>query len=180
MDQKSRENYLRVTSILQPFSGLDKVNPDILAYAASRGTKVHKICEGIMSGLGEHGTDDETWGYVESFKKWWGDGKEVVEIEKRFWCDNHQITGQVDMIVKSHEGLVVIDIKTSSRPSKTWAGQGSAYYYLAKQAGFNIKKVFFLQLNKHGKEPKLHEYPADESFFFNILTVFQHFYQKAA
>jgi hypothetical protein len=180
MNQKSRENYLRVTHVLYPFSGLDKVDPDILAYAASRGTKVHKICEGIMSGLGEHGVDDETWGYVESFKKWWGEGKPIIEMEKRFWCDKHQITGQVDIIIQTPEGLAIVDIKTSSKPSKTWEGQGSAYYYLARQAGLDIKKVYFLHLNKHGKEPKIYEYEPNPSFFLSILTVFQHFFYKAA
>ncbi len=174
----SRDQYLRVTEILYPFSGLQAINPDVVAYAAERGTKVHKICEAIMSGLGELGVDDETWGYVESFKKWWQDGKPIKELERRFWCDQWQITGQVDMIVDTPEGLAIVDIKTSSKPSKTWRAQGEAYYYLATQAGYDIQKIYFLHLNKHGKEPRLYEYKPDFSFFFACLAVFRHFYQK--
>jgi hypothetical protein len=176
----SIENYLRVTSVLYPFSGLDKVDAGILAHAAERGTKVHKICEAIITGLGEHGTDEETWGYVESFKKWWGEGKPVVEVEKRFFCDEHMITGQVDMIIETKDGLAIVDIKTSAKPSKTWLLQGSAYYYLAKKAGLDIKYVIFLHLNKHGKEARALEIIPDVGFFFSTLSVFLYFFNKKA
>ncbi len=175
----TRDNYTRVTHILYPFSGLDKLDADVVAYAAERGTKVHKICEAIISGLGEIGVDDETWGYVESFKKWWSLGHEVVMMEQRFWDDELAITGQVDLIIKTPDGLAIVDLKTSSRPSKTWQAQGSAYAFLAKKAKHDIKKIYFLHLNKHGKEPKIYEYEVNDSFFLSILIVWKHFYQKA-
>ena len=164
--------------MLYPFSGLEKVDPEILAYAAQRGTKVHKICEGIASGLGELGVDDETWGYVESFKKWWGEGQKIIKIEERFWDDDNEITGQVDFIVESDDGLTVVDLKTSSRESPTWEAQGSAYAMLAKKAGYDIRKIHFIHLNKHGKNPKIYEYQIDNSFFLSILRVFNHFFKK--
>jgi hypothetical protein len=178
MTEKSRENYIRVTTVLYPFSGLQNIDADVLAHAAARGTKVHKICEGIVSGIGEIGVDDETWGYVESFKKWWDKGVEVVEMERRFWDDELCFTGQVDFIIKTSEGLAIVDIKTSSRPSKTWEAQGSAYAYLAKNAGYDIKRIYFLHLNKHGKEPNIIEYPVDDSFFLAIFRIYKHFYHK--
>ena len=177
-DKKPRENYTRVTNVLYQFSGLDRIDADIVAHAAERGTKVHQICEGIMQGLGELGVDDETTGYVESFKKWWTLGHEVLVMEKRFWDDGLKLTGQVDLILKTPEGLTIVDLKTSSRPSKTWQAQGSAYAYLARKAGYDIKKIFFLHLNKHGNEPKLYEYPVDDSFFLCIFRTWQHFFQK--
>lgn len=177
-EKKPRENYTRVTSVLYPFSGLDKIDADVVAHAAERGTKVHHICEAIMLGLGELGVDDETKPYVESFKKWWSLGHEVVLMETRFWDDKLEITGQVDLILKTPEGLVIVDLKTSSKPSKTWPIQGSAYAYLAKKAGYDIKKIFFLHLNKYGQEPKLYEYPIDESFFLDIFWVWQYFFYK--
>jgi len=176
--EKSRENYVRVTEVLYPFSGLQNIDAEVVAYAGARGTKVHKICEGIVAGFGEIGVDDETWGFVESFKKWWATGIEIVSMEERFWDDELHLTGQVDFIIRLPEGLAIVDIKTSSRPSKTWPAQGAAYAYLAKNAGYDIKKIFFLHLNKHGKEPKLHEYPLDDSFFLAILTTYNHFFHK--
>lgn len=173
-----RSNYLRVTTILYPFSGLDKIDPYIIANAANRGTKVHKICEGIIKDLGEYGVDDETKEYVESFKKWWAKGHQVLKVEERFWDDNLKITGQVDIILKTNEGLAIVDLKTSSKQSKTWAVQGAAYAMLAKQSDHDIQKIYFIHLNKHGKEPKVYEYPVDESLFLSVYRTYKHFYHK--
>lgn len=171
-----KEGYRRVTSILYPFSGLDKLDQTIVNNAAKRGTKVHKIIEGIVQGLGEFAVDDEVKGYIESFKKWWGEGKEVLYIERRFYCDLKKITGQVDLIINTPEGIALVDYKTSFKPSKTWPVQGSGYYYLAKEAGIDVKKVFFLHLNKYGKKPKVYSYKPDSSFFLITLMVYEHFY----
>lgn len=177
-EKKTRENYKRVTNVLYPFSGLERLNAEVVAHAAERGTKVHKICEGIIQGFGEIDVDEETKGYVESFKKWWELGHEVIMMEQRFWDDDLQITGQVDLIIKTPEGLAVVDLKTSSKPSPTWEAQGSAYAYLAKKAGHDIQKIFFIHLNKTGKEAKIYEYPVDDSFFLAIYRVWVHFFQK--
>jgi hypothetical protein len=179
MTQKNtRENYTRVTTVLYPFSELGSLDANIVAHAAERGTKVHKICEAIVESLGEMGVDEETRGYVESFKKWWELGHDVVMMEQRFWCDDLQITGQVDLIIRIPEGLAIVDLKTSRKPSPTWMGQGSAYAYLAKKNKHDIKKIFFLHLNKDGRDPKIYEYPVDDSFFFAILRVWKHFFGK--
>ncbi len=178
LNEKSRENYLRITNILYPFSGLQNIDVDVLENAARRGTKVHKICEGIASGIGEIGVDDEVWGYIESFKKWWNLGHEVVLIEERFWNDELEITGQVDFIIKTENGLAVVDIKTSSKLSKTWQIQGCAYAFLAKCQNYDIQNIFFLHLNKHGKEPKIYEYSVDDSFFLSVFKTYKHFYHK--
>lgn len=52
--QKLQENskYIRVTEALSPFSGLHSIPKHIVENAAKRGTKVHKICESIITGLG--------------------------------------------------------------------------------------------------------------------------------
>jgi len=175
-DEKEREKYTRVTQILYPFSGLQNVDKDVLSNAATRGSKVHKICEGIVTGLGEFGVDSETLGYVLSFKQWWGEGMPVVEVERRFWSDEHKITGQIDMIVETPVGLAIVDIKTSSKPSKTWQLQGSAYYELVTKAGFDIKKIWFLHLSKEGKAPKVMEYEPDFGFFLQVLNVYNYFF----
>lgn len=176
MDEQEKEKYLRITTILYPFSGMQNIDQDILNHAATRGTRVHKICESIVTGMGEFGVDDETWGYVQSFKHWWGEGHKVVEVERRFWSDEHKITGQIDMIIETPEGLAIVDLKTSSKPSKTWQLQGSAYYELVKSAGFDIKKIYFLHLNKHGKPAKIIEYSPDFGFFLEVLRVYRYFF----
>ena len=176
-DKEAIRNYTRVSDILYPFSGLHKIDATILAHAAERGTKVHKICEGIILDIGELDVDDETRPYVESFKQWWEQGHQVLMMEKRFWCDELKITGQVDLITMTDDGLAIVDLKTSSKPSTTWAAQGAAYAYLAKKSGYDIKKIYFLHLLKTGKEAKIHEYPVDDSFFLDIFRVWGHFFK---
>lgn len=179
MDENTaRENYTRVTTILYPFSGLDKIDATIVQRAADRGTKTHKICEGIIDGLGEFGVDTETRPYVESFKKWWHIGHDVVAVERRFWDDDLQITGQVDIIINTPSGLAIVDLKTSSRPSKTWRGQGCAYAYLAKKAGYEITTIQFIHLLKNGATARVYEYEVDDEFFLSTYLVWNHFFKK--
>lgn len=174
----SEIKYLRVTEILYPFSDLGKIDVAVLQNAARRGTKVHKICESIMEGLGEWGVDDEVRGYVDSFKQWWKKGHEVVEIEKRFYDDDLGITGQVDMILKNETGMTILDLKTPAKSSKTWPLQGSAYALMARKYGFPINKIQFLQLKKDGKAPKLHEFEDHSELFLKTLDVFNHFFRR--
>lgn len=174
----NRENYTRITTILYPFSGLDQIDPTVVQRAGFRGTKVHKICEAIVEGLGELGVDEESFPYVESFKQWWSKGHDVVAMEKRFYDDKNQITGQSDLILKSDSGLVIVDLKTSHSPSKTWQIQGCAYAYLAKSDGFDIKSIQFLHLSKKGKEPKIHEYAVDDDLFLSVFKTWKHFYKE--
>ena len=171
------ENFTRVSDILYPFSGLQHIDPDILMNAANRGTRVHKICEAIASGLGEFDMDAEVMGYVSSFKKWWGDGREIVAMEKRFFCETHELTGQCDFIIKEGDDLIIVDLKTSAKPSKTWRLQGSAYSYLAKKDGYDINKIQFIHLNRDGDEPAVIEYEEDWDFFLSCLKVYNFFYK---
>jgi len=169
---------LRVTDVLRPFSGLDKIDPKVVQHAAERGTRVHKACEGIIDGLGEWNVDDEISGYVESFKKWWAQGHTILAMEKRFFCSELMITGQVDLIIKQKEGAIILDIKTPAKPSKTWPLQGSAYAHMARQDGYDIRGIHFLQLSKNGSEPKIHIYDDQFELFKKCLDVFNHFYRR--
>lgn len=174
----TEQRYLRVTDVLSPFSGLDKIDKDVLQNAANRGTRVHKACEAIVEGLGEWDIDDEISGYVESFKKWWAKGHKVLSVEQRFFCSDLMLTGQVDLIIETPEGAVILDIKTPVKPSKTWGLQGSAYAYMARKSGYDIKGIQFLQLNKLGMDPKIHVYEDQFDLFKKCLDVFNHFYRR--
>lgn len=170
------KKYVRVSDVLYPFSGLGKVDAATVDNAARRGTKVHKICEGIISGLGEIGTDEEVKGYVDSFKHWWFLGHELYAMERRFWDETHSLTGQIDLLLKNEDGLSIVDLKTSYRPSKTWQMQLSAYALLAKNAGLKITKIMIIHLSRNGKEPKIYEYEIDSDFFLDILKVYKYFF----
>lgn len=168
--------YNRVTEILYPFSGLSAIDPDIVANAAARGTKVHEICEGIARGLGDFGVSDDVKPYVDLFKMWWNDEIKVVSIEERFFCDELKITGKIDFIIETPEGHVIVDIKTSYKESKTWPLQGSAYAYMANKAGYNIVGIQFLHLNKLRKKPKIISYENQFDLFKKCLDVYRYFF----
>lgn len=88
------------------------------------------------------------------------------------------ITGQVDMIIEGSDGAIILDLKTSAKPSKTWPLQGSAYAYMARQSGYDIKGIHFLHLNKHGGDPHLYVYDDHFELFSKCLDVYKHFYGK--
>ncbi len=168
--------YDRVTACLYPFSGLSHIDPEILANAAERGTKVHEICDAMMNDIGVFNISDTYEGYINSFTQWIP-GKKFVSRPSRFYCDKYYISGEIDGLYKEKDGYVLFDIKTPARESKTWMLQGSAYSYLAKQAGFNIIRIEFIKLDKTGKEPKVFTYKEDFNAFVNCLEVYRYFYK---
>ena len=170
--------HLRVTEILSPFSGMQYVDKQVLENACVRGTRVHKACEGIAKGVDGWELPEEYQGYVDSFKKWLGRGKEFVEVEKRLYCPELGITGQVDFIVKEPDGCLIVDLKTSQRESKTWCLQGTAYSYLARQAGYDVKGIMFLKVERDGSEPKQYHYEENMELFMEVYNVYKYFYGR--
>ncbi len=173
-----KPGYTRVTEILYPFSGIKDINPDIVQNAADRGTRTHKVCESIVMGLGEWDVDDQIRPYVESFKQWWDLGHEVLAVEQRFYDDEYMLTGAVDLILRTDECDIIIDLKTSYKPSKTWPLQGSAYAKMARQSGYNIQKIQFLHLNRYGLKPRIYEYPDQWDTYLSCWHVYNHFYRR--
>ncbi len=172
-----KDNYTRVTSILYPFSGLSKVDPHILKNAADRGTKVHEICDALMNELGIFEMDDNISGYITSFSSWLT-GKTFIKKPDRFYCDKLMITGEVDGIYKEGKDLVLFDIKTPVKESQTWELQGSAYSYLAKLAGYDIKRIEFIKLDKKGNEPVVFTYKENMELFLKCYDLYKIFFKN--
>jgi len=172
--------YQRVTQILYPFGGLKYVDSTILENAAVRGTKVHNICEGIATGLGVWDIPEEYKGYVDSFNNWFDQGRKIKAVEERFFCDDMCITGKVDFIIEGPNGLVIVDLKTGQSESKSWLLQGSAYSYLAKKKGYDIKEIMFLRLKRNGRPPREYYYDENMTLFKECLNVYRYFYGKRA
>ncbi len=179
--------YQRVTEILYPFSGLKYVDPTILENAAARGTRVHKACEAIASGLEGWELPSEFQGYIASFRSWFDRGHKIIAIEERMFCDELGITGQVDLIVEEPEenligdeaqGVFIVDLKTSQNEAKSWMLQGSAYSYLAKQIGYHVKGIMFLRLRRDGSPAKEHHYDENMDLFRECLNVYRYFYGR--
>lgn len=194
------EGYTRVSEVCGFFSDLDKINPEVLKNAANRGTAVHNICTDIIEGRGKFGLVDEVKKYtvnnegelneahfanelpqveslVKSFEFWLeGFGKEVKFLKpSRFFDTDMMITGECDFIYEGCDGLVIVDLKTPASESPTWLLQGSAYSYLAKKHGYDVKQIEFVKLSKTGGFPNLYVYEEDMHLFKCCLTAYRYF-----
>lgn len=173
---RDMSEYTRVTDVLYPLTGLKFVNPEVLASASERGTKVHEMFTGLMEGIEFMNFDHKVAGYIQSLLQWLP--RKFIERPERLFCDKYKITGEIDGIYEEIGGLVLIDIKTSSSESKTWKLQGSAYAYLLKQAGYNIKRIEFVKLSKDGKLPRVYVYEDEFDNFLKCLYVYRTFLEK--
>jgi len=166
-----RPEYDRVTSILAPFSGLSRISPAVLENAANRGTRVHIAIDSIINGIGCD-IDEDISGYVESFEKWRGD-KVFIPNPKRFYDDEHMLTGEADAI----HGTTLVDFKTSAREGSTWVHQGSAYTKMAQDAGYKLDTIEFVQLRKDGKIAKSYFYDYNFDEFLKLKEVYDKYFK---
>lgn len=172
--------HYRVTEVLEKYSGLGDISPEVLQAAADRGTRVHSYCELYAKGMLFQEVDEDCKLYVQSFIEWFDyTVEEVISVEERFFCDELQITGQVDLIavVKGDDKPSVIDFKTPQVASKTWVLQLAAYFWLAREYG--IERAFALQLPKKGGAAKIVEDQDQAKHFYiykGLLEAHKYFY----
>ncbi len=169
--------YDRVTTVLNPFSGYSKIHPGILDNAKIRGTKVHQFCDAIIKNVSILGMEEQYKGYVESFK-WWAEPKKIISQPGRLYCDRYMITGEIDLLLDTREGLVLVDLKTPAKEGKTWNLQGSAYSYLCKKNDFDVSKILFVKLAKNGDYPKVYEYIENMPKFVKCLEIYREFFKN--
>jgi len=175
----------RVTEILRPFTSYDQVDPTILRNAAAKGTQVHALCAGIAKGawIPEGMIAEELLGYVNSFKKW-ADAQvtKYVLVEKRFNDEELGYTGQIDFLVVGSDGeLYLVDLKTSSRPQKTYPVQMGAYAALLLHAHIQIKGAILVYLDKEGDFPDvdhIEDLSEVTSIFYSALDCYKYFHRK--
>jgi len=171
-EQPIDPKYVRVTTILYPFSGLSSLPKFILNVAAERGTIVHNICSAKIEGIGYPPYHEKYQGYIDSFDQWSKD-KKFIENLSRLYCDEHLITGEVDNIYEDEKGLVLVDWKTSKKEGNTWKYQGSAYSYLCKKAGYDIKRIEFVKLSHDGSYPIVYTYDERFDIFLKKLETYR-------
>lgn len=174
--------YPRVTEILKPFSNYDQIPKDILEKAAGRGNKVHGICAGLARGawIPDSMIDEELKGYIDSFKQW--SEKQVDKfniVEKRYFHDALQYTGQVDMVVSCKDGnRYLVDLKTTAAPQKTHPVQMGAYSLLLRNNGEDIYGAMVVYLSKKGEFPDIHlleDIEIEQQVFMNALYCWKYF-----
>lgn len=167
--EEIKQGYTRVSSILGQWDKFGHIDKDVLARKAAIGTRIHETIkdhiDGIFSPL-----DDNISGYLDSYLLWEKNVKpEIIQSEKRYYCDKMMITGQVDCIARlPGESLpILIDFKTSVQESPTiWPLQAGFYHHLSKVNGLELSdRVLFLRLSKKGELPVIHEYIVTKSLW---------------
>lgn len=177
-------DYPRVTEVLRAFTSYDQVPKDILDRAAARGTSVHALCAAIAKGdwIPDAMIDEELRGYVNSFKQWAeAQVDKFVIIEKRYHDDFLKYSGQLDFVVLGKDNeLYLVDLKTSSRPQKTYPVQMAAYDYLLRQQQVKVKTAMLVYLNKDGEFPEIHTLESMEEEFhvFHSALDCYHYFNK--
>lgn len=153
LDQ-ARALYPRVSDIInkQNHTELRQIPLEHLVEASIRGTAVHNYCNIYLKGLWMGEIEQEYKPYVDAFIEWTEKNvEEVVHTSTRLYDDQKKFTGEFDLIVKlkHSKDVVLVDIKTSAKPSKAWPIQLSAYKHLLDVNGYKgITKVFNLHLKK--------------------------------
>jgi hypothetical protein len=132
--------------------------PDVEAMSKAKGeigTRVHALIEDYLQAKPLfYSPQSREEAYFESWRMWYDKkAPEIIMKEKRLFCDELMITGQVDAVM-SFDGMpVLVDYKTSSAEGKladgssSWAMQAHFYYYLLTQNFVQVSdKMLFLQL----------------------------------
>jgi len=175
-----REDYPTVTQILGLLQDWSMVDPQVLAWAAEKGTKVHRICESIaMNLMLMEEITPEIEGYIESFSKWFTFVDEILLVEERLYSDKWHFSGKPDIIVRIGKLIYLPDLKTPLGMQPTWQGQGAAYRHLAAEdRGIHTDHVGSLRLRKDGKMPIFNESTDTERdlhAFFNGVQFYNYF-----
>lgn len=175
-----RSSYLRVTDILAPLSGIDRVPKLILEAAAARGTLVHSCVNWYINEGDWVGVTDEVAPYVESFKAWYDAGEmKIITTEERYYDDELCVTGQMDLIYKDKDGKVcLVDFKTSSKPQCSWPLQLSAYKHLTALKGLQIDLIQVVHLKKDGSAADVIAYEDHFTLFMDAYRVYKYFFNK--
>jgi len=178
---RKQENFTRVTEILNPFTKFEHIEPAVLEKACERGSMVHRYCELYLKNLLIEPVREDCKPYFDSFLEWINFIKpEILHVEKRVYCEELKITGQIDLVCKyrNSSDIYIIDFKTPVQASPTWALQTSAYKYLAeKEFKIKIANRGCLMLDRKGYIPKFKMYDNEKDFelFSKALELYRFF-----
>lgn len=165
-------NWPRVTEIISPWSGLDKIPEATLQHAAERGSLTHDYNARIAKGEFVMTIDVSCIPYVQSFRKWFDQMvDEVVLVEERMVDESWGYTGQIDLLIKSKsDGMLwLVDEKTPTTSYKTWRLQLAAYHNLVVNRGYSPSRIGSLQLSPAGRLPRMKWYK-NTAQDFNLFT----------
>lgn len=143
-----------VTSVLEPYTGLEFVNWELLKAAAEFGNHVHQACHLFNM-------DDLHWGsldpalipYVEAWRDFLRDsGAVVIESEERVYSARHGYAGTLDTTCLLKKTKRIYDIKTGTTVPKTVGPQIAAYNQARREmTGESLMRRYCVHLKGDGK-----------------------------
>lgn len=169
----NRENYPRISDILDIWSDFSQIDPVVLENACKRGTMVHAYCTAYAKGLWDLDPEEALKGYVDSFKRWFDENvEEFISAEERLYDDDLAFSGKYDMIVrlKGHSEPTLIDLKTCASFKRDWPVKLAAYLHLLNLNNYNVLDAFSIRLKKDGKKPCVKEYGDCNPYFRVFLA----------
>lgn len=118
-----------VTQILEPYTGLEFIDKELLRRAAEFGTHVHDACHLFnMDELDRDSLDPVLMPYVNAWERFLDEsGAVVVLSEHRVASRKYGYAGTLDAIVHWGKSLRLIDLKTGTAVPKTVGPQTFAY-----------------------------------------------------
>ena len=173
-----KEGYDRVSACLYFISGLGKIDPQVLDHAARRGSATHLYCASIASGMGCPGYGE--WagkidGYIASFELW-AQGKKFLPTPDRLYSDEYMITGEIDGLYEDTDGKIVLyDLKTPERESKTWKLQLAAYNQILFENGIHPDRLEIIKLDKKGRDAKTIVHIDAWDTYVQVLNIYRSF-----
>ena len=182
MDEVDRENYTRVSTILEYFA-----EPELVAWMIRKGKEANKfkkqamkigtdvdesIKNFVVSGSYSKVKTVEAKSCLEAFKRWYDDYKPHLTVGKRLYYDPYQITGEPDL----YWGNRIIDIKCASAIRLKYYLQTAAYSFMAGES----RSTGILRLHKHLEDYEYVErndveVDDDIETFLYLLKVFRYF-----
>lgn len=177
---------VRTTDVLGRWFPL-KGDPEVLAFAAARGTAIHRAVElmnggGDGSGLDERTLDDRLWSRVAAYRRFVADsGVRIITkggIEAPVFSLVHGVAGRFDILVtnlgRHRSRLAIIDVK-SGEPRPSHQLQTAAYRLAFRECRRYRGEVdrYALYLQDTGTPDLVpQEDPTDERAFLGLLAGF--------
>jgi hypothetical protein len=162
-----------VTSILQPLSNLQFVDPDVLRAAADFGTAVHLACELDDKGeLDEESLDPALAPYLLAWRRFCKDHEvKWVLIEEVVHNPLMGYAGKLDRYGEVSGAEAVVDLKSSAALYPTVGPQLAAYAKALPNAGPLVQRIGVL-LRPDGHY-QTHKYtsPTDWAVFASLITL---------
>ena len=142
-----------VTEILEALTAkhYGEISKEVLQQAKDRGTAVHAACEDLDYGFEVEYIPAEWVGYVNAYAAFLNDYRPKWHgIEEMVYNPEQQYCGRVDRYGLIDGKMAVLDIKTTTSPTKQNYMAGACQTVAYGKALVGVKKGFLLYLQKSG------------------------------